>query len=120
MGRFQFGQIVYARVSDGYGNDKPRPALVISGDQCNDAGEALQLLAISTTPDHTCPPYHIEITASAGHRLNPGSRVKCNWIRDVEQHDVIKPLGWLDDDTLERVVNCFDRLYGDDLFDDWQ
>lgn len=120
MPRFLYGDIVYARFSDGYGNAKVRPALVISGTEFNDSGEDLQLLAISTTPDYDCPPYHITIPPSAGHKLDPGSQVKCNWLADVSQSQVIRNLGYIDDDTLELAVDWFDRLYADKSFTDWQ
>jgi mRNA-degrading endonuclease toxin of MazEF toxin-antitoxin module len=118
--RFLYGDIVYAWFSDGHGNSKPRPALVISGTEFNDAGEDLQLLAISTTPDLVCPPYHITIPSSSSHRLDPGSQVKCNWAADVRQSNVIRHLGCIDDETLEKVVDWFDRLYADQSFTDWQ
>ena len=120
MPRFRFGDIVYARFSAGYGNSKPRPALVISGTESNDAGEDLQLLAISTTPDFDCPPYHVTIPPSSSHRLDPGSQVKCNWAADARQSDVIRHLGSIDDETLQKVVDWFDRLYADESFTDWQ
>ncbi len=120
MARFQFGEIVWTKISDGHGSAKPRPALVISGNESNDAGEDLQILAISTTPNYMCPPYHIEIPAGAGHKLDAGSRIKCDWLRDVPQRDVIRSLGMLDSDTLRIAIDWFDRLYNDDSFDDWQ
>jgi mRNA-degrading endonuclease toxin of MazEF toxin-antitoxin module len=118
--RFSYGDIVYAWFSDGHGRSKLTPALVISGDEYNHAGEPLQLLAISTTPDHDSPPYHILIPPSDHHRLEAGSQVKCNWATDVEQSKVSRNLGFLDDETLEKAVAWFDRLMEDDTFDDWQ
>ena len=35
MGRFQFGQIVLAYISDGHGRTEERPALIISRDEEN-------------------------------------------------------------------------------------
>jgi mRNA-degrading endonuclease toxin of MazEF toxin-antitoxin module len=120
--RYRFGEIVWTRISDGHGNSKPRPALVISGSENNEAGEDLQVLAISTTPGYTCPPYHIEIPAHPPwHKLDPGSRVKCDWMRDVPQRDVIRSLGMIDSETLGKAVEWYERLYYDESFDDeWQ
>jgi mRNA-degrading endonuclease toxin of MazEF toxin-antitoxin module len=118
---YRYGEIVWTKISDGHGNAKPRPVLVISGNESNESGENLQVLAISTTPDYTCPPYHIEIPIRPKwHKLDPGSRVKCNWAGDVPQSDVIRSLGMIDSETLEIVVEWFDRLFNDDSFNDWQ
>jgi mRNA-degrading endonuclease toxin of MazEF toxin-antitoxin module len=120
VGRFEFGEIVFTEISDGHGNAKPRPALVISSDESNDQGDDLQVLAISTTPDHTYTHYHIEIPQSPSHKLCAGSRVKCNWAREVRQVRVIRSLGVLDDDLMTIIIDCFDQLYNDTSFTDWQ
>ena len=120
MPRFSYGDIVLAWFSDGHGKSKLRTALIISGNKDNDAGEPLQLLAISTTPDYDCPPYHIIVPSADHHRLVAGSQVKCNWAVDVEQSKVSGNLGYLDADTMEKVVGWFEKLVDDETFEDWQ
>ena len=48
MGRFRFGQIVDAYISDGTRNTKDRPALIISNDDDNDQGLDLLVITITT------------------------------------------------------------------------
>jgi mRNA-degrading endonuclease toxin of MazEF toxin-antitoxin module len=88
VGRFQFGQIVLAYISDGHGRTKERPALIISSDEENDRGDDLQLIAITTKIESPRPFYQVVVHDS----FNPDARTglgapcvaKCNWVRDVK------------------------------------
>jgi hypothetical protein len=95
VGRFQFGQIIEAYLSDGHGHQIENP----------------------------CPPYHVVIAArslaSPGTGLSATCVAKCNWVREVAQTKVIRSLGYLDDDLMTEIVARFDELYRDDKFDGW-
>jgi mRNA-degrading endonuclease toxin of MazEF toxin-antitoxin module len=123
VGRFQFGQIIEAYLSDGHGHTKARPALIISNDNENDQGEDLLIIAITTQIENPCPPYHVVIAArsmaSPGTGLSATCVAKCNWVREVAQTKVIRSLGYLDDDLMTEIVARFDELYRDDKFDGW-
>ena len=123
MGRFQFGQIVLAYVSDGHGRTKERPALIISRDEENEQGNDLQVVAITTKIEHPSPPYHVVIHDGSApnpiHSLTARCVAKCNWVRDIEQRKVIRSLGRLPDDKIEKIVDQFDRIWKDPTFTDW-
>jgi mRNA-degrading endonuclease toxin of MazEF toxin-antitoxin module len=111
VGRFQFGQIILAHMSDGHGHTKDRPSLIISSDEANDRGEDLQVIAITTKIEYPCPPYHVIIQPEAANGLGAPSVAKCTWVRDVPQNKVIKSLGYLDEGILKAIVDAFDKLY---------
>jgi mRNA-degrading endonuclease toxin of MazEF toxin-antitoxin module len=111
VGRFQFGDIIVAYMSDGHGRTKDRPSLIISSDEENDRGEDLQVIAITTKIECPCPPYHFVISPDAANGLSAPSVAKCNWVRDVPQNKVIKSVGYLDEGILTAIVDAFDKLY---------
>jgi mRNA-degrading endonuclease toxin of MazEF toxin-antitoxin module len=119
VGRFQFGQIILAHMSDGHGHTKERPSLIISSDEANDRGEDLQVIAITTKIEYPCPRYHFIIQPEAANGLGARSVAKCNWVRDVPQNRVIRSLGYLDMDLMTKIVERFDELLNDDTFDGW-
>ncbi len=123
MGRFQFGQIIEAYISDGHGRTKERPALIISSDLDNDRGEDLQVVAITTKIENPSPPYHIVIASMSKPDPRTGlSRpcvAKCNWLRNVKQNKVIRSRGYVDPDLLDEIVDQLDKLYSDKTFNDW-
>jgi mRNA-degrading endonuclease toxin of MazEF toxin-antitoxin module len=123
VGRFSFGQIVLAFFSDGKGRTKERPCLIVSSNQSNDSGDLLQVVAITGVFDEPLPSYHIALPWTADGKgktgLNKPCVAKCNWLREVEQNRVIKSLGYLSAELVDRVVSEFDRLYEDETFDEW-
>jgi hypothetical protein len=40
--------------------------------------------------------------------------------QEIEQHRVIRTLGYLDDDMLELIIDTVNNLLDDPDFDDWQ
>jgi len=123
MGRFSFGQVVLAYVSDGRGRTKERPCVVISSDRSNDAGEPLQAIAITGIFREPLPTYHVPLPwtpdGSGPTGLNKPSVAKCNWPREIDPHKVVRSLGFLPPGTLRTIVAEFDRLYEDESFSDW-
>ena len=123
MGRFQFGQIVTAYVSDGLGRTKERPAIVVSCDDENDAGMDLFVIAITKAIDNPCPDYHVLVHDSNKRDNKTGlsapSVAKCNWFRKVKQSKVVGSLGYLDDDLLNTILDRFLELSGNPKFFDW-
>ena len=123
MGRFQFGQIIEAYIHDGTGRTKERPVLIISSDEDNDRGQDLLVIAITKNIEDPSPSFHIVV-----HRdwkrdpvtgLTAPCVAKCNWVRDVRQDRVIRSLGYMHEDLLERIVDAFDRIQADKNFKDW-
>jgi mRNA-degrading endonuclease toxin of MazEF toxin-antitoxin module len=123
VGRFQFGQIIEARISVGSGQMKERPALIISSDEENDLGEPLQVIAITKSIDNPFPKYHIWVHDGWNKHPKTGLTApcvaKCNWVREVEQNAVIRSIGYMPLDILEVIVSEFDTIYNDKSFNDW-
>jgi mRNA-degrading endonuclease toxin of MazEF toxin-antitoxin module len=123
VGRFQFGQIIEAYIDDGLGQTKARPAVIISNDVENDAGEPLLLIAITRNIEDPCPAHHVFVHRGTKRDRRTGLRdpcvAKCNWVRQVPQSRVIRSLGYLPDDVLEAIVAQFDRIQSDENFTDW-
>ncbi len=123
MGRFQFGQIVTAYISDGEGRTKDRPALIVSHDDDNDAGLDLFVIAITGSIDESRPIYHVPLHGGtirdAKSGLSKPSVAKCNWFRKIKQSRVLGSYGFLDEDLLETIVERFLELLNDPKFNDW-
>jgi mRNA-degrading endonuclease toxin of MazEF toxin-antitoxin module len=123
VGRFLYGQIVSAYISDGLGRTKDRPALIVSHDDDNDAGQDLFVIAITGAIEEPCPIYNVLLnngtTRDARSGLNKPSVAKCNWFRKVKQSRVLASVGYLDEDLLETVVDRFLELVNDEKFTDW-
>jgi mRNA-degrading endonuclease toxin of MazEF toxin-antitoxin module len=113
-GRYAWGRIVLAYVDDGQGRTKERPVLIISQDEDNDRGDPLQVVAISTRIEDPCPEYHIPSPWDArGHQvtgLNRPAVAKCNWVREIDQARVIRPLFLGRQNSLERRFEPPGRL----------
>jgi mRNA-degrading endonuclease toxin of MazEF toxin-antitoxin module len=123
VGRFRFGQIIEAYIQDGTGRTKERPALIISKDEENDQGLDLLVIAITRNIEDPKPDIHVVV-----HRdwkrdpvtgLTAPCVVKCNWVRDVKQDNVIRSLGRMPEDLLKVIVETFDRIQADPEFDRW-
>jgi mRNA-degrading endonuclease toxin of MazEF toxin-antitoxin module len=106
--------MIYAYVSDGDGRTKDRPAVIVSRDEENDAGEDLFVIAITGAIEQPCPLYHVIVPG-----LDKPSVAKCNWFRKIKQNKVIRSCGYLDDDLMETIVDRFLEIFGDPTFDDW-
>jgi mRNA-degrading endonuclease toxin of MazEF toxin-antitoxin module len=123
VGRFQFGQIIEAYISDRAGRVKERLALMISSDADNDQGLDLLVLAITKSIDHPCPAYHVLVhrdwTRDPATGLNAPCVVKCNWVRNARQDKVIRSLGYMSDNLLEVIVGEFDKIQADESFTNW-
>jgi mRNA-degrading endonuclease toxin of MazEF toxin-antitoxin module len=123
VGRFQFGQIISAYIADGRGQIKDRPAVVISEDEHNDAGEDLYVVAISKRKEDPCPPYHIPVHDSwikdPKTGLDAPCVAKCNWIRKIDQSKILGSRGHLDDERLAEIVDEFLKLHNDPTFTKW-
>jgi mRNA-degrading endonuclease toxin of MazEF toxin-antitoxin module len=123
VGRFSFGQIILAYFSDGKGRTKERPCVIISSNTSNDSGEPLQVVAITGVFDEPPPSHHVPLPwtrdGSGPTGLNKPCVAKCNWLREVDQHKVIKSVGYLPAEMVDRIVVEFDRLYEDESFTEW-
>lgn len=123
MGRFRFGQIIEAYISDGTGRTKERPALIISNDDDNDDGQELLVIAITRSIEDPKPDYHIVVHQDWKRDpvtgLSAPCVAKCHWVREVKQDKVIRSLGKMPQALLEAIVEAFDGIQADDKFDDW-
>jgi hypothetical protein len=81
------------------------------------------VLSISTKIETPCPSYHVLVHNSSKRDANTGLYspcvVKYNWAAEIEQSDVIRSLGYIPSELMERIVAAYDALYDDPLFDDW-
>ncbi len=124
MGRYYFGQIVYAYIDDSKGSTKSRPSLIISSDEECNSGSDLLVLAITKRMEEPCPPYHFKVHDR--HVRDPLTGldfpcvVKCNWVREIKPRRIERRVGNMPDELLQRIVEAFDRLQADADFDDWQ
>ena len=123
MGRFRFGQVIEAYISDGTGRTKERPAVVISNDDDNDQGQDLLVIAITrriedleTGPSRRRPS---GLETRSGDGPHGSLRAKCHWVREVKQDKVIRSLGMMPPDLLKVIVEAFDKIQADPDFDDW-
>jgi mRNA-degrading endonuclease toxin of MazEF toxin-antitoxin module len=123
VGRFGFGQIIEAYISDGTGRTKERPAVIISSDGDNDQGQDLLVIAITKRIEDPKPDHHVVV-----HRewkrdpvmgLTAPCVAKCNWVREVKQDKVLRSLGKMPLDLLKVIVEAFDKIQADSDFDDW-
>jgi mRNA-degrading endonuclease toxin of MazEF toxin-antitoxin module len=123
VGRFRFGQIIEAYIQDGTGRTKERPAVIISGEEENDQGLDLLVVAITKNIEDPRPDHHIVVHRSWKRDpvtgLTAPCVAKCNWAREVEQDKVIRSLGRMPQDLLEAIVEAFDKIQADENFDDW-
>jgi mRNA-degrading endonuclease toxin of MazEF toxin-antitoxin module len=123
VGRFRFGQIVEAFVSDGTGRTKERPALIISNDDQNDQGEDLLVIAITKKIEDPKPDHHVIVHRDRKRDpvtgLTAPCVAMCNWVREVKPDKVIRSLGRMPQDLLEVIVEAFDKIQADPDFDDW-
>lgn len=112
-----------AYFSDGKGRTKERPCVVISSNGSNDAGEPLQVVAITGVFDEPPPSHHVPMPwtpdGSGPSGLNRPCVAKCNWLREVDQGKVIGGVGYLSPELIGRIVTEFDRLYEDKAFVGW-
>lgn len=122
MGRFRFGQIVEAYISEG-GRTKARPALIISSDEDNDDRDDLLVVAITRCIEHPLPEYHVIVQQDQKRDpvtgLSAPCVAKCNWVTEVKQSKVIRSLGRMPQNLLESIVKAYDRIQADDGFNDW-
>jgi mRNA-degrading endonuclease toxin of MazEF toxin-antitoxin module len=124
LGRFNFGQIVLAYFNDGAGRTKDRPGVIISRDVDNDAGLPLIVVAVTKRIDDPCPSYHVRLPHGMPRQgiktgLTAPCVAKCNWVREVDQHRVIKVLGHAPATELGTIVDEYDALEADTEFDGW-
>jgi mRNA-degrading endonuclease toxin of MazEF toxin-antitoxin module len=123
VGRFRYGQIVEAYISDGTGKTKERPALIISGDEDNDEGRDLLMIAITRSIEDPRPDHHVIVHGDNQRDpvtgLNAPCVAKCHWVREIKQEKVIRSLGRMPIDLLKTVVETFDRIQADAGFGDW-
>jgi mRNA-degrading endonuclease toxin of MazEF toxin-antitoxin module len=119
LGRFRYGQIVEAYISDGTGKTKERPALIISGDE----GRDLLVIAITRSVEDPRPDHHVIVHSD--HKRDPVTGLnapcvaKCNWVREIKQDKVIRSVGTMPIDLLKTIVETFDKIQGDADFEDW-
>jgi mRNA-degrading endonuclease toxin of MazEF toxin-antitoxin module len=123
VGRFRFGQIVDAYISDGTGNTKDRPALIISSDDDNDEGQELLVIAITKSIEEPRPDHHIIVHRDRKRDpvtgLDAPCVAKCNWVREVKQERVIRTRGRMPGDLLKIIIETYDRIQAAPDFDDW-
>ena len=124
MGRFYFGQIVLASISDGRGKTKDRPVLIIDRDFDNRTSETILVVCISTTPDKPIPYYHIQVHKNNKRDSHTGlsrpSWAKCNFAMWLPVKRLKSTCGHMPDDVAEQIEKMFTRLLDDDNFHDWQ
>ena len=87
------------------------------------SGEIL-VIPISTKKQSRCPNYHIQVHDSYKKNKQTGLYepcwAKCNLARRSEVRKLGHTWGYMPDKLLDAIVEAYDRILGDDAFDDWQ
>jgi len=99
------GEIYLTSLDPALGREirKTRPALVIQNDVSNRLSEITIMAPITSTVRFPLNPVHVLLAASQDTGLIFISVVLLNQIRAVDRVRLIKRLGTVDDETLERV-----------------
>ncbi len=114
---YEYGQIVLVSMTDGRGNIKPRPAVILSPSEQILPEAELRVVCVSTQVEDPCPPHHIPLPWQRPRHprtgLNKPNVAKCNWLARINQRDVIKVLGFAPPQQLARIGQELRKLQGD-------
>lgn len=79
----RYGQIVLATVSDGHGNTKTRPVVIVTRTDQISADRPMLAVCVSTQVEHPTPDDHVALPWSNPRHprtgLNKPNVAKCNW-----------------------------------------
>jgi hypothetical protein len=112
-----FGQIVLANVSDGHGNTKVRPIVIVTPTDEIVAEQPIRAVCISTQIEDPVPPEHIELPWSNPRHprtgLNKRNVAKCNWLVTVSASDVIEVRGFVPAKAMARIQIALKSILGE-------
>lgn len=114
MGPFRFGQIVLAKVSDGHGNVKVRPIVIVTPADEIDVDRAILGVCISTQIEDPIPPEHIPLPWSNPRHprtgLNKPNVAKCNWTVAVAPSEIVEERGFVPTKAMAKIEEALRRL----------
>jgi mRNA interferase MazF len=99
------GEIYLTALDPSIGREiqKTRPALIIQNDVSNRLSQITIVAPITSTVRFPLNPVHVLLTADQSTGLSVTSVALLNQIRAVDRMRLIKRLGTVDDETLERT-----------------
>jgi len=90
---------------------KTRPALILQNDIANENSDITIVAAITSQFDERLYPTEVLIRATEG-GLSANSVVLLNQIRSIDKRRLIKRLGLLEPETMERVEHALQISFG--------
>ena len=103
---FHTGDIILADFSNGIGHQQQgvRPALIVSNNIGNALSPTIEVLPITTKRNKSKQPTHVSFTAKEVVGLRYDSTIEAEGKIPINKFQVIKKLGYLTDEQLERVA----------------
>ncbi len=104
MSKFQRGQIVLVNFDPSFGHEykKVRPALIVQNDRYIESGNLLTVIPISSQTTRQTE-LDILLKKDSQNRLMTDSLVKTKQISSFDKRRLIKLIGTVNEETMERV-----------------
>lgn len=105
------GNIVYANINasdDTHIQKGYRPYIIVSNNQCNKYSPVVTAVPLTTKLKHNLPT-HVEIS---GCGLKLKSTALCEQIISIDKNEIIKIVGNLDGETLDKVTSAIKLQIG--------
>ena len=84
--------------------DKARPALIMSNNKNNEFSSTVTLIPLTTSVTRIYP--FETMVSKGGSGLSNDSKVKCNQIRTVDRIRLLKKIGKISEEEINRVENA--------------
>ncbi len=84
---------------------KVRPAVIVSNDINNELAETVTIVPITSSVSNKVYPFEVFIPKGVGN-LDKNSKAKANQIRTIDKKRIIKEIGKLPDEIMEKINNA--------------
>jgi mRNA-degrading endonuclease toxin of MazEF toxin-antitoxin module len=110
----RYGQIVLASVSDGHGNTKNRPVVIVTPTEEITEDRDVVAVCISTQVEDPTPLEHVKLPWSRPRHprteLNRPNVAKCDWVVPVRLSNIVKVLGQAPSAQMAEIALILRRL----------
>lgn len=114
MATVRYGQIVLVNVSDGHGNRKNRPVVIVTPTSEIAPDGNIVAVCISTQIEDPMSPEHVKLPWSTPRHprtgLNKPNVAKCDWTVSFLVSDVIKVMGTAPYNAMSDIARALARL----------